>query len=112
MYATTHPWEDWAETRAHYMHMIDTLETAYSFGLSVRPLVPASQKLNAEIKKDPYAIKDFETIFHMWIPLTFALNSLNRSMGLKDTYPFVISAPVKGKMKFIHNVAVNASSGN
>jgi hypothetical protein len=110
MYATTHPWEDWAETWAHYMHMVDTLETAYSFGLSVKPLVPASQKLNADIRKDPYAIKDFESIFRMWIPLTFAMNSLNRSMGLKDTYPFVISTPVKEKMKFIHDVVVNASS--
>jgi hypothetical protein len=63
MYATTHPWEDWAETWAHYMHIIDTLETAYSFGMSVKPLVPASQKLNADIKKDPYATRDFETIF-------------------------------------------------
>lgn len=106
MYATTHPWEDWAETWAHYLHIIDTLETAYSFGLSVKPLVPASQQLNAEIKTDPYAIKDFDTIFQMWIPLTFAMSSLNRSMGLKDSYPFVISEPVKQKMKFIHEIVL------
>ncbi|MFT4155922.1 putative zinc-binding metallopeptidase [Parafilimonas sp.] len=106
MYATTHPWEDWAETWAHYLHIIDTLETAYSFGLSVNPLVPDPQKMQAEIKKDPYAIKDFEAIFHTWIPLTFAMNSLNRSMGLKDIYPFVISEAVKNKMKFIHEVVV------
>lgn len=106
MYATTHPWEDWAETWAHYLHIIDTLETAWSFGLSVKPLVPASQKLDTNIKKDPYAIRDFETIFQMWIPLTFAMNSLNRSMGLKDSYPFVISEPVKQKLKFIHEVVM------
>jgi hypothetical protein len=110
VYATAHPWEDWAETWAHYMHIFDTLETAYSFGLSVRPLVAESEKLHAEIKKDPYAIKDFETIFRMWIPLTFAMNSLNRSMGLNDIYPFVISEPVKEKMKFIHSVVLNAAS--
>jgi len=112
MYATAHSWEDWAETWAHYMHIIDTLETAYSFGLSVKPLVPASQKLDAEIKKDPYAIKDFDTIFKMWIPLTFAMNSLNRSMGLKDSYPFVISEPVKEKMKFIHQIVWDAAGRN
>jgi len=109
MYATAHPWEDWAETWAHYMHIIDTLETAYSFGMSVNPMVPASQKLSVEIKKDPYVIGDFETIFQLWIPLTFAMNSLNRSMGLKDIYPFIISAPVKQKMKFIHELVLNGS---
>ena len=36
-----HPWEDWAETWAHYLHMVDTLETARAFGLSIRPAVPA-----------------------------------------------------------------------
>ena len=36
-YATTHPWEDWAETWAHYLHMADALETAASIGLSLAP---------------------------------------------------------------------------
>ncbi len=27
-YASAHAWEDWAETWAHYLHMVDTLETA------------------------------------------------------------------------------------
>ena len=109
-YATMHPWEDWAETWAHYLHIIDTLETAYSFGLSVHPLVAQTKKLHAEIKKDPYAIEDFEAIMDLWLPLTFAMNSLNRSMGLRDIYPFIISMPVKEKMKFIHNVVVKAAS--
>ena len=104
-YASSHPWEDWAESWAHYMHIIDTLETAYSFGLSVDPLISgSSEDLKADIKTDPYHINDFETIISYWLPLTFAMNSLNRSMGLNDTYPFVISNPVKEKMKFIHQV--------
>ncbi|MBG9377382.1 putative zinc-binding peptidase [Panacibacter sp. DH6] len=103
-YATMHPWEDWAETWAHYMHIIDTLETAYSFGMSVHPLVAESRKLHTEIKKDPYSIEDFDTIIQTWLPLTFAMNSLNRSMGLKDIYPFVITQSVKEKMRFIHRV--------
>jgi hypothetical protein len=108
-YATMHPWEDWAETWAHYLHIIDTLETAYSFGLSVHPLIADTKRLHAEIKKDPYDVEDFEVIIEIWLPLTFAMNSLNRSMGLQDTYPFVITEPVKQKLKFIHEVVSKAS---
>ena len=107
-YAASHPWEDWAETWAHYMHIVDTLETAYSFGLSVDPQVAHSLKaLKEDIKSDPYDIHDFETIIRFWLPLTFAMNSLNRSMGLSDLYPFVISGPVKEKMKFIHQLIMS-----
>lgn len=104
-YATTHPWEDWAETWAHYMHIVDTLETAYSFGLTVDPKgIRTSAPLRAEIKTDPYRVGEFETIIQLWLPLTFAMNSLNRSMGLNDLYPFVIPPAVMKKMKFIHTV--------
>ena len=34
-YASSHPWEDWAETWAHYLHIMDTLETAHYLGLSL-----------------------------------------------------------------------------
>ncbi|MES1216275.1 MAG: putative zinc-binding peptidase [Bacteroidota bacterium] len=104
-YASSHPWEDWAETWAHYMHIVDTLETAYSFGLSVDPPgSKASSNLVTEISEDPYQEKDFAITFSRWLPLTFAMNSLNRSMGLQDLYPFVISSSVVEKMKFIHSV--------
>jgi len=104
-YATTHPWEDWAETWAHYLHIIDTVETAYSFGLSVHPVIAANATvLNADINIDPYQAADFNTILSLWFPLTFALNSLNRSMGLRDLYPFVIPLKVIDKLLFIHNV--------
>src|SRR5271157_2528109 len=36
-YASVHPWEHWAETRAHYLHMTDTRETAAACGLTLRP---------------------------------------------------------------------------
>lgn len=108
-YASMHPWEDWAETWAHYMHIIDTLETAYSFGLSVNPLVAETKRLHANITRDPYGVEDFEVIMEWWLPLTLAVNSLNRSMGLGDIYPFVITAAVKEKMKFIHELVINTS---
>ncbi|MGC4034549.1 MAG: putative zinc-binding peptidase [Chitinophagaceae bacterium] len=110
-YASTHPWEDWAETWAHYMHIVDTLETAYSFGLTVDPRgIRTAASLRAEIKTDPYRVNDFETIKQLWLPLTFAMNSLNRSMGLNDLYPFIIPPPVFEKMKFIHRVILQQGS--
>ncbi len=104
-YATTHPWEDWAETWAHYLHIIDTVETAYSFGLRVRPTVGGNTALlRADITIDPYDVEDFNEVLNRWFPLTFALNSLNRSMGLPDVYPFVIPANAIEKLLFIHRV--------
>jgi len=35
-YASAHPWEDWAETWAHYMHMVDALDTAASLKIEPR----------------------------------------------------------------------------
>ncbi len=100
-YATAHPWEDWAETWAHYLHMMDTLETAFSFGINIDPK-KSDNDMKAKINQDPYTIDKFDTIVKMWLPLTFALNSLSRSMGHADFYPFVISKPVIEKLRFIH----------
>ncbi|MBV9654730.1 MAG: putative zinc-binding peptidase [Acetobacteraceae bacterium] len=103
-YATTHPWEDFAETWAHYLHMIDTLETASVYGLRVQPKVDSDGALYASIDFDPYAGCDIEQVLEAWVPLTFAMNSLNRSMGLQDPYPFVIAPPVFKKLGFIHGL--------
>ncbi|ULQ51927.1 zinc-binding metallopeptidase family protein [Flavihumibacter fluvii] len=107
-YATMHPWEDWAETWAHYLHIIDTLETAYYFGLSVHPINQATEKLQTGQITDPYYIDNFDKIIELWLPLTFAMNSLNRSMGLKDSYPFMINPAVITKMTYIHKVVREA----
>jgi hypothetical protein len=104
-YATSHPWEDWAETWAHYLHIIDTLQTGHAYGLRLEPLEELSEQgLRAAIQ-DPYQLADFKQIMTMWLPLTFALNSLNRSMGQPDPYPFIISPDVTKKLAFIHKVA-------
>ena len=109
-YASTHPWEDWAETWAHYLHIVDTLETAYAFGMSVHPLAAKnSSDYNTDIKSDPYRVDKFEKIIDQWLPLTFAMNSLSRSMGQHDIYPFVISPKVIEKLKFIHKVVRSGS---
>ncbi|MCC2546346.1 putative zinc-binding peptidase [Hymenobacter sp. BT175] len=104
-YATTHPWEDWAETWAHYLHIIDTLETAHAFGLEIKPKAAAdAEPVSADIDVDPYHLATMEAILDQWLPLTFALNSLNRSMGLPDPYPFIISPDVRRKLDFVHRV--------
>lgn len=104
-YATAHPWEDWAESWAHYLHLLDTLDTAYAFGLKVNPKTPVKDdSVKASMDSNPYHIKDFEDIISLWLPLTFAMNSLSRSMGQGDTYPFVIPPPVIEKLSFIHKV--------
>lgn len=102
-YASAHPWEDWAESWAHYLHIIDALETAYAFGLRVRPKIKRDENLTVTVDFNAYKQNNFTEIVEAWLPLTFALNSLNRSMGLLDLYPFVLSPTVIAKMAFVHN---------
>jgi len=101
VYATTHPWEDFAETWAHYLHIVDTLETAAAFALKVRPRL-ARGHIAAAIDFDPYESRRFDQIVEAWLPVEFATNSLNRSMGLNDLYPFVLSEKAIEKLGFIH----------
>jgi hypothetical protein len=108
-YASTHPWEDWAETWAHYFHMVDTLETASAFGLRVRPHVIKGTDLSTTFDFDPHAAA-MDRIIDAWLPLTFAVNSINRSMGMADLYPFVLAPPVIVKLSFIHD-RIHATGG-
>jgi hypothetical protein len=109
-YASCHPWEDWAETWAHYLHIVDTLETAQQFGLQIRPHVGDGDALGGRIDFDPHDQDAFESLIEPWLPLTFALNSLNRSMGHEHVYPFVLSPAVIDKLDFVHRVVRDARS--
>ncbi|WP_313042478.1 putative zinc-binding metallopeptidase [Acinetobacter sp.] len=109
-YASTHPWEDWAETWAHYLHMMDTLETAYYAGLVVK--TNKSDLNNLELKENPIGAQDFDLLLQHWMTLTFNLNALNRSMGLDDAYPFTLSNPVLDKLRFIHHKLLNMTLKN
>ncbi|TIC82900.1 putative zinc-binding metallopeptidase [Nocardioides sp. GY 10127] len=95
-YATMHPFEDFAETWAHYLHIVDTIETARSYGLA-----------------GPMAVEPAfrDVVQHTWIPLSTALNMVNRSMGKEDLYPFVIPEAVVDKLEFVDGL-VRARSGN
>ena len=103
-YATTHPWEDFAETWAHYLHIVDTMEMAHAFGVRVSPLLDESGALAAEVEADPYSVGNIQAIIDEWLPLTFALNGLNRCLGQSDLYPFILSPPVIHKLGFIHDL--------
>ncbi len=103
-YATMHPWEDWAETWAHYMHITDTLETAGSLGLRVDPGVDEDGDLSAEVNFDPYRVSGASRLLDAWAPLTVALNMLNRSLGQADLYPFLLPEPVRRKIGFVHDL--------
>jgi hypothetical protein len=102
-YATMHPWEDFAETWAHYLHLVDTLETARAYGLAVRPALRAPL-LELRLTTARLDFDDFDDLVTAWVPLTLAVNSLNRSMGLNDPYPFVLSKTAIGKLSFVHDL--------
>jgi hypothetical protein len=97
-YASAHPWEDWAESFAHYLHMTDTLETAAAFGLTSNPL-----RASPIVGPSPEP-SGFEALLGEWMSLSVALNALNRSMGLADPYPFQISKKAAEKLAFVHDV--------
>ncbi|HSC67804.1 MAG TPA: putative zinc-binding peptidase [Cellvibrio sp.] len=103
-YASSHPWEDWAETWAHYLHIIDTLETAHEFGLTIAPQVSNSKHLKTKVEINPYDSKKFTNVIQHWFPLTYALNSLNRSVGHPHAYPFVLAEPVIKKLDLVHRI--------
>lgn len=84
-YASAHPHEDWAETFAHYLHIHDTMTTAQEVGF-----IPQQQL-------------DGKAMVEAWIPLSVRLNQLNRSMGHRDLYPFVLTQPVRDKLIFLHD---------
>ncbi|WP_425405746.1 zinc-binding metallopeptidase family protein [Hwanghaeella sp.] len=107
-YASSHPWEDFAETWAHYMHIVDTLETAAAFGIKLQPGPGPSQATDVQVGFDPYRQRDFDPLIGAWLPLTYAVNSMNRSMGQPDLYPFVLAPPVIDKLRFVHNL-INAA---
>jgi hypothetical protein len=103
-YASSHPWEDWAETWAHYLHMFDALETAAACGLSLEPLRTDEPALASVPALAGHGRPPFERVIESWFPLTYVLNNLNRGLGLPDGYPFVLSPGAVDKLRFVHDV--------
>ncbi len=108
-YASTHPWEDWAECWAHYLHMRDTVDTALSFGLSVEQfdLEFTPFTIDAVYQPDHPGAEQFLAFLNHWTRLTTMLNEMSRSMGQPDFYPFVLPRDVVAKLQFIHLVVTS-----
>lgn len=98
-YATMHPTEDWAETFAHYLHMRDTIDTAAAFGFA-----PAGTTADRPLPGDT----GFDRLIKVWLPLTWALNMINRSMGHADLYPFLLAPVALDKMRLVHDLVTTA----
>lgn len=107
-YATAHPWEDFAETFAHYLHIIDTVEMAGAFGVKTAPVTGDGVAVLSTPDFDSYRVTNIETLIDHWVPLSILINNLNRTMGLADAYPFVIAPAVVGKLGFINDLVHGA----
>jgi hypothetical protein len=107
-YASSHPWEDFAETWAHCFHMVDGLETARVFGITPDFQFGAGAAKPVDWGFDPYQATSIRPVIASWIPLTVAINSLNRSLGQPDFYPFVLTAKVITKIDFVLRLIVSA----
>ncbi len=103
-YASAHPWEDWAETWAHYIHMVDAVETAENGGIEPRSSGLKFGSIWPFKRYDIYREGTYDSLRDRWVPLTIALNMLNRGMGHSDFYPFVISATAHKKLEFVHDL--------
>jgi hypothetical protein len=106
-YASMHPWEDWAECWAHFLHMTDALETARAAGLALIPTRADEPALT--IARDPLKSQtDVNLMVEDWSALAYVLNNLNRGLGLPDSYPFVLTLPVIEKIGFVHETVGEA----
>ena len=94
-YASAHPLEDWAECFAHYLHMTDTLETAAQRQV-IAPLT-GTETIDQQLQ--------------IWDGFSVTLNELNRSLGLQDAYPFVVTPAVADKLRFVHGSIITSGRG-
>ena len=109
-YASSHPWEDWAECFAHYLHMQDGLETAANWGLRLQQAVPGSPAVVAQ-SLQPGTRQLERSLVESWLPISQFVNAMSRSLGTRDSYPFVVPPPVVDKLAFIHEVIHAGVSG-
>lgn len=113
-YASVHPWEDWAECWAHYLHVVDSLDTALGFGLRGEDVEAAVEPFSVKDLYDPNAPDAQRVILlvNSWVQLTTVLNELARSMGQQDFYPFIMSRPVLRKLHFIQLIVKEIRGGH
>ncbi|MCU1437058.1 MAG: hypothetical protein JWP66_145 [Naasia sp.] len=111
-YATMHPWEDFAESFAHYLHIADGLETAATVGVYIAGPSGVSAPLAGSITSSgaaSIAELAMPEILARWHGFALGMNAMNRSMGEPDLYPFVITAAVAEKLDYVHTLVRGAS---
>ncbi len=101
-YASSHPWEDWAETWAQYLHMVDALGTVQACGLRLSPNFPDDPSMGYGGSSG--LIGSFDQMLEQWFPLSYMLNNLHRSLGMPDGYQFSLAPQVVDKLRFVHEV--------
>jgi len=94
-YASAHPHEDWAETAAHLLHLTDLSDSFFASGLTSSEVPGAGW--------DPYSEPDPQRLIHIAASIAVGVNHVNRSMGLSDIYPFVLSSFARQKLAFVHD---------
>lgn len=102
-YATMHPWEDFAETFAHYLHITGTLQTAAAIGVRLSAEVSNLRDTDV-VPQDSYLELSVQQLLTDWAWISQALNRMNRAMGARDLYPFEITPPVRRKLGFVHDL--------
>lgn len=108
-YAASHPWEDWAETWAHYLHMVDALEMAAASQITVPHLQNRGQQVRLDFRPQAAGQTSLDEMISSWLSLTHVLNCANRCLGQADSYPFVVSPPVMEKLRLIHELATQSA---
>lgn len=109
-YATMHPWEDFAESFAHYLHITNTLGTAAAGGLVLQAERVDGALENDVVPRASYRDQDMSVVLADWQWLSLLFNRVNHSMGRGDLYPFTLTEPVKQKLDFVHRVVQDAST--
>jgi len=99
-YASAHPWEDWAETWAHYLHVVDALDTAAAWQATIGDVSGPIQKIDRHIAAQQFPA----LLIEQWLPLSQYLNAACRSLGEADAYPFELPPAVVDKMTFVHSI--------
>ncbi len=112
-YASAHPWEDWAETWAHYLHIVDSLDTAIAHGLDAEDLELPIKPFTRDDLYDPDEPQADRILFliNSWVEMITVLNEMARSLGQRDFYPFVMPKAVVKKLHFVNLVVRGAASG-